>query len=183
MMIRHLRSRWAFVMTGFALVVAACSGISEAGAEDATTAAGGGTFLSGEPAPTTEFVMFDGASASFAAYAGTPLVVNWWASWCPSCVAEMSAAFLPAQRKLGDQVAFVGLNLQDDRAAAVALVEETGVLFDLAEDPGGDIYLELGGLGMPFTIFVTADGRVVEKHNGALTEQQLLDKIEEVLLG
>jgi cytochrome c biogenesis protein CcmG/thiol:disulfide interchange protein DsbE len=172
--------RWALLITALALVAAACSTGSDAAATPSDEA---GAPPTGSPLPATEFEMFDGATASFGAYAGTPLVVNWWASWCPSCVAEMSAAFRPAQQKLGDRVAFLGLNIQDDRATAVTLVEETGVLFDLAEDPAGDIYLELGGLGMPFTIFVTADGRVVEKHNGPLTEQQLLDKIDEVLLG
>jgi hypothetical protein len=36
---------------------------------------------------------------------------------------------------------------------------------------------------MPFTVFIAANGEVVERHNGPLTEQQLLDKIDEVLLG
>lgn len=181
-MIRSIRLRWVLVITGFALVAAACSGLSE-GPDSATPAVAAGGARAGEPAPNTEFSTFDGDLAAFSDYAGQPLVVNWWASWCPSCVAEMSAAFLPAQQELGDRVAFLGLNIQDDRVAAVGLVEETGVLFDLAEDPDGALYLELGGLGMPFTVFITADGRVVEKHNGPLTEQQLLDKIDEVLLG
>jgi hypothetical protein len=95
----------------------------------------------------------------------------------------MSAAFLPAQQRLGDQVAFVGLNIQDERAKAEALVDETGVLFDLAEDADGALYVELGGLGMPFTVFINADGEVVGEHNGPLTEGQLVEKIEEVLIG
>jgi hypothetical protein len=94
----------------------------------------------------------------------------------------MSAAFLPAQEQLGDQVAFLGLNIQDDRSRALELVDETGVLFDLAEDPDGALYTALGGLGMPFTVFVSADGQVLEAHNGPLTEDQLVDLISEVLL-
>jgi thiol-disulfide isomerase/thioredoxin len=128
-------------------------------------------------APVSEFAMFDGTTATFADYEGRPLVVNFWASWCPSCVAEMAAAFRPAQQSLGDEVAFLGLNIQDDRADAVRLVEETGVLFDLGDDPLGDLYLEFGGIGMPFTIFIDAQGRIVEQHNGPLTENQLLDMI------
>ena len=50
-----------------------------------------------------------------------------------------------------------------------------------AEDPRGELYSELGGLGMPFTVFITADGEVVERHNGPLSEQQLRDKIAEEL--
>jgi hypothetical protein len=91
----------------------------------------------------------------------------------------MAAAFKPAQERVGDDVAFLGLNIQDDRADALRLIEETGVLFDLGDDPLGDLYLEFGGIGMPFTVFIDADGRVVEQHNGPLTESQLLDMIEE----
>ena len=74
-------------------------------------AAGGPT--AGEPAPPTPFLLFDGTEATFADYRGRPLVVNFWASWCPSCVAEMSAAFRPVQEQLGDRVAFLGMNTQD----------------------------------------------------------------------
>lgn len=164
-----------------ALVSAACSGSdSNAGAEAAGESLPSTAAIDNrQPAPLTEFAMFDGSSATFADYAGRPLVVNFWASWCPSCVAEMSAAFKPAQQSLGDEVAFLGLNIQDDRSDAVRLVEETGVLFDLGEDTLGDLYLEFGGIGMPFTIFIDAEGFIVEQHNGPLTETQLLDMIDE----
>jgi len=137
----------------------------------------------GPAVPTTEFAFFDGSTATLAHYAGEPLVINFWASWCPSCVAEMSAALVPVQQRVGDEVAFVGFNIQDDRDRALALVEETGVLFDLAEDARGDLYTELGGIGMPFTVFVSADGEILHKHNGPVTEGQLSDLISEHLTG
>ncbi|MDJ0954119.1 MAG: TlpA disulfide reductase family protein [Acidimicrobiia bacterium] len=148
----------------------------------ACAATGGETSREGDPAPDTTFATFAGETVSLAAYEGRPLVVNFWASWCPSCVAEMSAAFLPAQEQLGDQVAFLGMNIQDERAKALELVAETGVLFDLAEDREGALYSALGGLGMPFTVFISADGQVVAEHNGPLTRDQLIDEITEVLL-
>jgi cytochrome c biogenesis protein CcmG/thiol:disulfide interchange protein DsbE len=164
-----------------ALVGAACTGpdahtdAAAAGDNSATSV----VIEDREPAPTAEFAMFDGSSATLADYEGQPLVVNFWASWCPSCVAEMAAAFKPVQQSLGDEVAFLGLNIQDDRADALRLIEETGVLFDLGHDPLGDLYLEFGGIGMPFTIFIDADGGIVEQHNGPLNEAQLLDMIEQ----
>ena len=88
----------------------------------------------------------------------------------------------PAQQHLGDEVAFLGLNIQDDRARAIELVEETGVLFDLGEDPIGDIYTELGGIGMPFTVFINKFGEIVHEHNGPLTEGQLEGLIRDKLL-
>jgi len=184
-------TRWATLIAALALVAAACSSAVGAGSD----ADASGSPASGEtppatatkqqaldPAPATSFALFDGSTATFADYSGRPLVVNFWASWCPSCVAEMSAAFRPVQQQLGDQVAFLGLNMQDERDKAERLVDETGVLFDLGEDPAGDVYLELGGLGMPFTVFIDGDGNIVEKHNGPVTEGQLAEMIEELLL-
>jgi thiol-disulfide isomerase/thioredoxin len=179
---RSKRTRITILAGALALVAAACSGAGDSakapGGDDVSAAA----HPQGDPIPADTFETFAGETASLADYAGRPVVVNFWASWCPSCVAELSAAFLPAQQQLGEQVAFLGLNIQDERSRALELVAETGVLFDLAEDPEGALYTALGGLGMPFTVFVSADGQVLEVHNGPLTEGQLVDKINDVLL-
>lgn len=168
----------AAVVAAVIVVVVAASGGST-GADGTPIAEPPEAAASGPPAPTTEFAFFDGSSGSLASYAGRPLVVNFWASWCPSCVAELTAAFVPVQERFGDDVAFLGLNIQDERSKALALVEETGALFDLAEDPQGILYTELGGLGMPFTVLVSADGEVLGQHNGPLTEGQLTDLLTE----
>ncbi len=136
----------------------------------------------GDPAPTTSFLRFDGTTTSFADYRGTPLVVNFWASWCPSCVAELSAAIRPVQDRFGGEVGFIGVNLQDDRDSALELIEETGVEFDLIEDPDGTLYIQFDAIGMPFTALIAADGSIVDTHNGPLTEDQLAAKITEFLL-
>ena len=181
---RILRFRTAGPLMALALVAAACSGGGDHGATDTepTSAASPAEQREGDPIPTTAFETFAGESATLAAYTGQPLVLNFWASWCPSCVAEMSAAFRPAQQALGEKVAFLGMNIADERDKALELVDETGALFDLAEDSSGELYTELGGLGMPFTVFVSADGRVLDVHNGPLTEDQLVDRINDVLL-
>jgi len=168
-------------VAALAVVAAACGG---AATTEPTTAPGLNAPIattqppSGDPAPTRQFQTFAGETVSLADYTGKPVVLNFWASWCPSCVAEMSAAFRPVQQDLGEEVTFIGMNIQDDRALATGLLEETGVIWVAAEDPNGELYIDLGGIAMPFTVYISADGSIVAKHNGPLTEGQLRDQIE-----
>lgn len=136
---------------------------------------------SGSAAPEAGFEMFDGSSATLADYRGSPLVVNFWASWCPPCVAEMPE-FEEVHRAMGDRVVFLGMNTQDTPQDAARIVERTGVTYDLARDPGGEMFRAFEVLGMPSTFFISPEGRVVDRHTGALTKELLQQKIEESLL-
>lgn len=135
---------------------------------------------SSEPeSAATSFVLWDGTEATFDDFEG-PLVVNFWASWCPACIAEMPD-FEAVSNELGDQVTFIGMNLlPDDRAAAEQMVAQTGVTYQLALDDGGAIYSEFGGIAMPTTVFIGEDGSVVDVHSGAIFEEDLRDLIEEL---
>ncbi|MFP4634507.1 MAG: TlpA family protein disulfide reductase, partial [Nitriliruptoraceae bacterium] len=85
-------------------------------------------------------------------------------------------------RDLADEVAFVGLNTQDSLPAAEELVEETGVSYDLGLDPEGELFGDFEVSSMPSTFFVAADGAIVHRHAGMMSEQQLRDLIDEHLL-
>jgi cytochrome c biogenesis protein CcmG, thiol:disulfide interchange protein DsbE len=112
-------------------------------------------------------------------YAGTPLVMNFWATWCAPCVAEMPE-FQQAFEELDGRVAFLGVNLQDDTAAAQRFADELGITYDLAED-GGDYFTAISGFGMPTTLLVDADGTIVYRHTGALELDDLRDLLAEHL--
>ncbi len=129
--------------------------------------------------PEAEFVLYDGTPASFDDFEG-PLVVNFWASWCPACVVELPD-FQAVSEQVGEEVTFIGMNvLPDDRAAAEALIEQTGVEYQLAEDDGGALYTEFGGIAMPTTVFLDTDGNIVDVHSGTLFEDDLRERITEL---
>jgi cytochrome c biogenesis protein CcmG/thiol:disulfide interchange protein DsbE len=125
-------------------------------------------------------VDFDGEAFTLDEYRGTPLVVNFWASWCPSCAAEMPA-FESVYQEFKGEVEFVGINNKDNRQAALELAQSTGVTYRLAEDAGGEVFAALGGAGMPTTVFIDGSGGVVETVAGGLSGDQLAGLIEEHL--
>lgn len=135
----------------------------------------------GRPAPTSDYTTFDGEEASVADYAGTPMVVNFFASWCVPCVREMPA-FEQVHQDLGDQVAFVGVNVQDSETEGQAIVDDTGITYDVGRDPDGSLLASFGGVAMPTTVLVDADGTIVRVLSGATTAEELRAAIDEDLL-
>ncbi len=135
----------------------------------------------GRPAPTSDYTTFDGEEASVADYAGTPMVVNFFASWCVPCVREMPA-FEQVHQDVGDQVAFVGVNVQDSETEGQAIVDDTGITYDVGRDPDGSLLASFGGVAMPTTVLVDADGTIVRVLSGATTAEELRAAIDEDLL-
>jgi thiol-disulfide isomerase/thioredoxin len=125
---------------------------------------------------TMPVVYFDESQGTVADYAGQPLVLNFFASWCVPCLKEMPGFERVYQSKGGD-VAFLGMNLQDTDAAGVAVVEQTGVTYDMARDRDGSLFTALGGFAMPTTLFIDEGGNLLEMVSGELSAEALDDKI------
>ncbi|MGH2693223.1 MAG: TlpA family protein disulfide reductase [Actinomycetota bacterium] len=138
---------------------------------------GDGTVAMGESAPELTLTDFEGSQFSFADYEGTPLVVNFWASWCPFCVSEMPD-FERVHQALGDEVVFLGVDQRDRRDRALELARQTGVTYRLVWDPRGEVFDAFGGPGMPTTAFIDAEGTVVEVIPGQLSAGLLRDHIQ-----
>ena len=114
-----------------------------------------------------------------AAFAGRPVVVNFWASWCVPCRREMPALQRAARRFAG-RVAFVGINHQDDEQDALELVRRAGVRYPSGYDPGGDVARDFELFGMPTTVFIDDRGRVVASRTGEMSERELTTALDEL---
>jgi cytochrome c biogenesis protein CcmG/thiol:disulfide interchange protein DsbE len=88
---------------------------------------------------------------------GTPVLVNFWGSWCPPCKDEMPR-LVEAHDEFGDRVQFVGVDIIDNREEARAFMEEYGMTFPSVFDPPDAIKTSLGQFGQPTTVFFRADG-------------------------
>lgn len=134
----------------------------------------------GPTVPSVAATAFDGRTVNLSEHRTTPMVVNFWASWCAPCVAELPDLQAVSQRA-GDRVTFVGVNTQDTPATAADLADQSGITYDLVRDPDGTLFRAFGVLGMPSTFYVAADGTIVDRHTGLLTAEALLDDLAEHL--
>ncbi len=126
------------------------------------------------------FDLFDGDSSTLAGYEGTPLVVNFFASWCPPCVREMPE-FQDVFERLDGQVAFLGLSQDQSPTDALALVESAGVTYDVGWDLDLEVYGATGSIAMPTTAFVSPSGELLDTFAGALDAEALAELIEDTL--
>jgi cytochrome c biogenesis protein CcmG/thiol:disulfide interchange protein DsbE len=139
-----------------------------------------GVAVVGRPAPRVELPGLRGGRVRLADLRGRPVVLNFWASWCPPCLAEMPE-FQRVHRRLGDRVAFLGVNQRDQAQAAEELARSTGVTYPLAADTAGRSFDAFGGLGMPTTVLIGADGTVADIFAGQLDEPLLRERIRRFL--
>lgn len=163
------------IVAGAAAVVVLAVGVFVTGA------AGGGGPAAGREAPGFDLptVTDRNRQVALGQFRGTPVVLNFWASWCVPCRKELPA-FQSVAHRLEGRVAFVGVNHQDGRGGATDLLAETGVRYPSVYDPGGSVARSYGLFGMPTTVFISADGRIVEKRTGELSRSELVETIQEV---
>lgn len=130
---------------------------------------------------TVPFTMQDGETGSLADLVGDrPMVVNFFASWCPPCIEEMPD-FESVSEELEGQVRFVGLAVQDRPEDAERIVEQTGISYEWFRDIRGDIVAATGVVQMPTTMLIDEGGEIVEIQPGALDATALRALIAEHL--
>ena len=167
------RSRSAALVALVLAVVLAAAGCSSSGT------AGGFTFTSPDGNPTITYeppssrgtlpavsgdsLLTPGTVVSTGAYRGQVVVLNIWGSWCGPCRGESPALEQVAQESAGRGVAFVGVDVRDDRDAAADFVRDRGVGYPSIFDPPGRSLLVLRGYprnAVPSTIVLDRSHRV-----------------------
>jgi len=138
--------------------------------------------LVGRPAPTIVLRLFDGGALDTKTLRGRVVVVNFWVCWCyPACYEEAPRLQRVWERSKVCGVTVVGVNVQDDEAAAQGFIRQFGQTFQKGMDRTGKINIDFGVYGVPETFVVDQHGLVRAKYVGAVPEEGLIDHIHRLL--
>ena len=118
--------------------------------------------VSGKQLPDAYVRTPGGDELQVASLVGQPLVINFWSSTCVPCKKELPD-FVAAHRELGDKVRFVGINASASSATETQFAEDRDVDYELYYDGDGRFATALGISTQPVTLFVRADGTIVEQ--------------------
>jgi thiol-disulfide isomerase/thioredoxin len=110
----------------------------------------------------------DGGSYTLA-QSGHPAVVDFWASWCGPCRKQQPELNALAKCFAPRGVIFIGVDIRDDRANAVAYVREFAVPYPSVDDPSSDLAGQFDVAAPPTTIVADAKGLVVLRRLGGIT--------------
>jgi cytochrome c biogenesis protein CcmG/thiol:disulfide interchange protein DsbE len=113
---------------------------------------------------------------------GTPVVLNFWASWCIPCKEE--APFLAAaSRAHRRDIAFLGLDIQDFERDARRFLDRLDVPYPSVRETGSKIHTAYGLTGVPETYYIDGRGRIVAHATGAVSREELERDIKLLLAG
>ena len=132
------------------------------------------------PAPDFTVVDINGNEVKLSDMRGKPVVVNFWASWCPPCKAEMPD-FESVYKKYGDNVVFMMVNMtdgyQETLSKAKAHISQNGYTFPVYFDTMSSAAYSYNITSIPATYLIDDKGNLVGYKNGMLTAEALEEAI------
>jgi cytochrome c biogenesis protein CcmG/thiol:disulfide interchange protein DsbE len=106
---------------------------------------------------------------------GSPVIINFWASWCSSCAEEANIFESFWKKHSSEGVKVLGIAVHDKAEDAMSFARSLGKTYAIGLDEEGHAALNYGVTGVPETVFINAEGLVVHKEVGPMTTA-LLDK-------
>lgn len=126
-------------------------------------------------APDFALLNLAGQEVSLGDFRGQLVLINFWATWCPPCRAELPA--IQAQYQNSDDLVVLGVNFQEKSSDVKPFVEAEGLTFPILLDESGGVALMYRARGLPTSFLVDAEGIVTAVHIGPMTDSQLEDYV------
>ena len=164
----RLSTQYSVLSTLLALALVACSGAQPAA-------------RLGSPAPDFSLPTADGGTVRLADLKGKPILINFWATWCPPCREEM-----PAMQELYEQyrergLVILAVDMEEDLRPVRRWIDQGGYTFTFLLDSEGEQVKRYNIIASPTSYFVGRDGVIRDLKLGALSRGEMQTKIEKLL--
>jgi thiol-disulfide isomerase/thioredoxin len=179
---RRLIALAGTVLAGAALAGVLLTGWAAGGNSGVTGVAGSNSAVLYSPghrplAPDFTATTLTGSPLSFASYRGRVVVVNFWGSWCGPCREEAPMLAVTAEQYRSAGVAFLGVDVRDTTASALAFTRDFGIGYPSVSDSGSVVTLDFTAVvpiaGTPTTLVVDRTGHIAGAVFGTATQQEL----------
>ncbi|MFZ0545012.1 MAG: TlpA disulfide reductase family protein [Candidatus Promineifilaceae bacterium] len=175
------RFEWVILILGIALIGGGWIAYSQEPTEVTFNADGlSEAPVAGYLAPSFTLTTLQGEEHSLADYQGRPIVLNFWATWCPPCRAEVPH-FQDASRIYNGQVAIVGIDQGEPLSLVNDFAAQFGISYPLLLDPDNDVNRQYNVQALPTTVFIDSNGVIREVFTGIINSAVLQDRIEFLL--
>jgi cytochrome oxidase Cu insertion factor (SCO1/SenC/PrrC family) len=142
------------------------------GGPETTKAATVDTAIGSTPPPIELPSLTNGNAVTLSADRGTYVVINFWSPTCSLCVEELPAIERVAKNE-GSSVAIIGVDVSDPGKAGIGFAARTGAKYPMLTDSSGVVAAQYEVPGLPYTVILDPHGKVVIRHPGELTTEQL----------
>jgi peroxiredoxin len=135
----------------------------------------------GKPAPDFELVTLKGESVRLSDYKGKKVILNFWATWCPPCKAEMPhmQKFYEENKDNGIEILAVNLTDKDNGKESIqSFVERYGLTFEIPLDEKGVIGTQYQAITIPTSYMIDSNGMISEKIVGPMDEEMMVTLTE-----
>lgn len=171
---RYYLAMVLLLLVGLSWIVASRS---PGGATPAATAAPRPGFL----APDFSLPTLEGGTVRLSDLRGKWVVINFWATWCPPCRAEMPA-FEEAYRQYADEgLVILAVNQGETPEEVAAFRDAFGLTFPVLLDSQMEVGLQYKVQFLPTTVFVAPDGTIVDRVEGGMTRGTVLARIQHLM--
>jgi peroxiredoxin len=171
----------ALLIVGIVFVVNRRSGQAEGSTTDINRYTGGlpagPAPAVGSPAPGFQLPLLNGGTFRLSDYRGRYVWINFWATWCPPCRAEMPDIEKVWKEEQGGDLVLVAVDFGEDRATVDAFIKKLGLTFPVALDSSGQLTTNYRVVGLPTHFFIDKDGILREIRIGLMSEASMRDKL------
>ena len=123
----------------------------------------------------------DGEEVSLSDYEGKVVVINFWATWCPPCRAEIPDLEAAHQTFAEEGLVILGVNVEDPARAVEPFLAEMGMTYPVVLDETGKVMKDYRTPGLPTSVILDREGVIRARHVGVLTAEQLDNYLQQVL--